>query len=63
MGRLMGIALLTRSPLPLDLPPLVWKKLVGDVVNVDDLRDVDYFCCQVCARARGVGVFVCVCAP
>lgn len=41
------------------MPPLVWKSLVGEELTVDDLRDVDYFCCQCLdgirkAEANGV---------
>ena len=48
IGRVMGMALLSDSPLPLDLPPLVWKALVGEEPTVADLRNVDQFCGQVC---------------
>lgn len=40
-------------------PPLVWKSLVGEQLTVEDLRDIDYFCCQCIdgirkAEANGV---------
>jgi hypothetical protein len=46
LGRVMGIALASNSPVPLDLPPLVWKALVGDEPTVKDLVAVDQFCGQ-----------------
>lgn len=33
LGRLMGVAIRTRNPLPLELPSCVWKPLVGQQVR------------------------------
>lgn len=41
------VAMLTKSPLALDLPPMFWKCLTGDVPTMADLKDVDAFCAQV----------------
>ena len=41
LGQLMGMAMRTGATLTLDLPPFVWKALVGEQVTAADLRDVD----------------------
>jgi E3 ubiquitin-protein ligase HERC1 len=46
VGKLMGVAIRTRTPIPLDLPSVVWKPLVGMNLNIDDLRDIDQYCGQ-----------------
>lgn len=46
VGKLMGIAIRTKAPLPLDLPSAVWKPLVGQSLTTDDLKDIDQFCGQ-----------------
>jgi hypothetical protein len=40
LGQLMGLAIRTKMPLPLNLAPLVWKQLVQQEVDVSDLRQV-----------------------
>jgi len=46
VGKLMGIAIRTHSPLSLDFPSFVWKPLADQPTTVDDLRDIDQFCGQ-----------------
>jgi len=41
LGRLMGLALRSGDVLSLDLPSLVWKALVGDAVNEEDVMAID----------------------
>jgi len=41
LGRLMGVALRTGDVLDLDLPPLVWRPLVGLAVRRSDVQEVD----------------------
>uniref|UniRef100_A0A6B2L8M4 HECT domain-containing protein n=1 Tax=Arcella intermedia TaxID=1963864 RepID=A0A6B2L8M4_9EUKA len=41
-GKLMGMAIRTNIPLPLDLPSLFWKRLVNDPVNLSDLEEIDH---------------------
>jgi hypothetical protein len=41
VGKLMGISIRTRACLDFDLAPLVWKLLVGDDVDVEDIIVVD----------------------
>ena len=47
VGKLMGIALRTKNPLALDLPSLVWKRLVFTVPSRSDIDLIDQMCCQV----------------
>lgn len=42
LGRLMGVGVRLNFPLPLRLPPLVWKAFVMDTATVKDLADVDF---------------------
>jgi hypothetical protein len=44
LGQLMGVAIRTRNLLNLDLPPLVWKSLVGIELDDDDLKATDFSC-------------------
>lgn len=46
LGRLMGAALRTSFTLPLSLPSLVWKQLLGESVDESDLEAVDKLCLQ-----------------
>ena len=41
LGQLMGIALRTGLPMKLNLSSFVWKKLVGQEVTVNDLKNFD----------------------
>lgn len=41
LGRLMGIAIRTGTPLSLDLSPMLWKQLVGEQLTLSDLALVD----------------------
>lgn len=46
VGVLMGAALRTKFTLPLDLPSLVWKQIVGESPTETDLESVDKLCLQ-----------------
>lgn len=37
----MGIAARTDSTVPIPFPAVVWKRLLGESVSIDDLKDVD----------------------
>jgi E3 ubiquitin-protein ligase HERC2 len=41
LGKLMGMCVRTKEYLALNLPPFVWKKLVGQEVTLDDLEGMD----------------------
>jgi hypothetical protein len=49
LGRLIGVALRTGVLLPLDLPALFWKPLVGDAPDRADLFEID---ASVAAQVR-----------
>eukprot|EP01117_Protostelium_nocturnum_P005083 TRINITY_DN1838_c1_g1_i6.p1 TRINITY_DN1838_c1_g1~~TRINITY_DN1838_c1_g1_i6.p1 ORF type:complete len:4362 (-),score=1676.63 TRINITY_DN1838_c1_g1_i6:38-13123(-) len=40
-GRLTGLSVRTGALLPMDLPPIFWKRLVGEKVDLKDLQDID----------------------
>jgi hypothetical protein len=44
LGRLIGSCIISDQVLPLDLPSLVWKKLLGQPVDAADLMMVDTVC-------------------
>jgi hypothetical protein len=41
LGILMGICIRTGVSLPVDLPMSIWKKLVGQNLNIDDVKEVE----------------------
>lgn len=41
VGKLMGLAIRTKNVLDLDLPSIVWKPLVSDVITEDDVLAID----------------------
>ena len=51
-GKLMGLALRTHDHMPLDLPSLLWKQLVGSEVTFADLDAIDSLACKVLARIK-----------
>lgn len=46
VGSLMGAALRAKFTLPLDLPSVLWKLLLGDVPDEGDLEAIDKLCLQ-----------------
>jgi len=43
VGRLLGVCCLDNNrALPLDLPPLIWKVMVGEPINTLDLKAIDF---------------------
>jgi hypothetical protein len=46
VGALMGIALRTKAPLPIDVPSVVWKLLLDQRVDVSDLEAIDRLAVQ-----------------
>lgn len=47
LGRILGMAVRVQEPLQLDLPSLVWKRLVGMALDVSDLEAVDSIAVKV----------------
>eukprot|EP00475_Leptophrys_vorax_P015607 TRINITY_DN2190_c0_g1_i1.p1 TRINITY_DN2190_c0_g1~~TRINITY_DN2190_c0_g1_i1.p1 ORF type:complete len:1987 (+),score=619.90 TRINITY_DN2190_c0_g1_i1:517-5961(+) len=41
VGFLMGLALRTKHTLSLDLPSMLWKQLLGEEVQINDLEEID----------------------
>ena len=46
-GGFLAFAFLSKSPLPLNLAPWVWKQLLEDEVTLDDLEGIDAYSTQV----------------
>lgn len=47
LGKIMGAAIRTQNNLNLSLPPLAWKKIVVDAVDLLDLKGIDEVCYQM----------------
>ncbi|KAL3673478.1 hypothetical protein V7S43_001188 [Phytophthora oleae] len=47
LGKLAGIAVRTKTPLDLNLPPVIWKLLVGQQVVRQDIEAIHQGCFQV----------------
>lgn len=43
VGRLMGISIRTQIPLNLDIPPIIWKLILGEDISLKDLKQIDWF--------------------
>lgn len=41
IGKMMGAGVRTSNPLALDLPPMIWRRFLGEEVTVRELADVD----------------------
>ena len=41
LGILMGVCIRTGAKMILDLPRMVWKQLVGQKINIDDIAEVE----------------------
>lgn len=54
LGKLMGMAIRTEEYLALNLPSMVWKLLVNDTVNREDLEGVDAMLCQSMDKLRNI---------
>lgn len=54
LGILFGVALRTKKPLALSLAPIVWKLLVGESVQIDDIEDVDILYVQSLRGIRDI---------
>lgn len=46
LGKLLGIALRTKYTLNLDFASVLYKPLVGDTVDIGDLKAIDQMCVQ-----------------
>jgi hypothetical protein len=47
LGKLFGVAIRTQNNLNLSLPPLFWKRLMLEEVNIYDLKGMDECCYQM----------------
>lgn len=46
LGKILGLALYSSFTLNLDLPAILWKPLVGQKVELSDVRAIDTMCVQ-----------------
>jgi uncharacterized membrane protein YgcG len=54
VGKLMGVSIRCGVVLPLDLPSVVWKPLVGRRCDVNDLKCIDNLCFNVLNELRSL---------
>jgi hypothetical protein len=46
IGRMMGRALRTKADMAFDFPLLIWKKIMGETVDITDLAGIDFLFCK-----------------
>lgn len=54
LGKLIGISLRTHATLPLNLPSIVWKRLVRQRATINDLRAIDATCVKFLDQLRDI---------
>lgn len=54
LGKIFGVVLHTKFTLNLDLPSVVWKPLVGQQLDLGDLRAIDAMCVQSLEALRNI---------
>jgi E3 ubiquitin-protein ligase HERC1 len=52
VGKLLGVAVRTKHPLPFLLPSIVWKPLVGEKVDIGDIEAIDCLSTRILHRLR-----------
>lgn len=52
VGKLMAISIRTKLYLPFEFPSIIWKKIVGEEVNFDDLMAIDTVTCRFIEALR-----------
>lgn len=52
MGRLMALSVRTKLYLPFEFPPIIWKKIVGEEVGVEDFMSMDAIACKQVESVR-----------
>ena len=52
IGKLMGMSLRVKLCLPFEFPSIIWKKLVGEEVCLDDLMAMDAITCRLLEAVR-----------
>jgi hypothetical protein len=54
VGKVMGLSLRQKATLPFQLPSIVWRALLGQPCNREDLRAVDTMCVQLLERIEAM---------
>ena len=54
LGRLMGLSIRTRLCFELNLPSIIWKQLVGQELNKEDLEGIDLMCVKSMESVRSI---------
>jgi len=52
IGKLMAVSVRTKLYLPFEFPPIVWKKLVGEDVGLEDFMAMDAIACKQVEAVR-----------
>lgn len=52
LGKLIGVAIRHKNPLPFRFPPLIWKRILQTLPSADDLHDIDSNCAKLLQQLR-----------
>jgi len=55
LGGIFAFSFMSRQPLPVNLPPIFWKQLLGETCTLDDLNDIDSYSAQVITELKSHG--------
>jgi len=55
MGGFLAFAILSKSPIPFNLAPTIWKQLLGEKLKLSDLESIDAYSSQVLIDLRDHG--------
>ena len=47
LGGLVGYGIMSRSPIPINFAPFLWKQILGVELTLSDLDTIDAYSCQV----------------
>jgi len=47
LGGFIGFGILSKSPVPLNLAPTVWKQILGERMSLSDLESIDAYSSQI----------------
>ena len=53
LGCILGFAIMSKSPIPLNLAPSVWKQLLGDQMTLNDLDCIDTLSAKILKDLQG----------
>lgn len=55
LGGFIAFGMMSKSPVPLNLAPTVWKQILGEKMELSDLESIDAYSSQVLTDLRNYG--------